>query len=352
MFDMFGKKLSKSELLERVSSMSQVCGARVFTYQNGKASGLKAIDINAGCGLNFTILLDRGMDVGDAFYKGVPFGWKDKTGVVAPTYFENQGQQWLRSFFGGLFTTCGLTNVGSPCEYANYHHGLHGRISNTPAENYSVDEYWDGDDYTIKVTGKMREAVLYGENLTLTREIKTILGEKKIYIKDKVENEGYKPSPFMILYHINQPYPIVSEDSRLYTSAATMETIVEQNQKGGGDPYGMTEPIADCQYELYKQIMPEGKQWCYNAIINEKMNLGVYIKYDANELPFNAEWKMLGQQEYVVGLEPANTWPVGIAQAEKDGTLQYIQPNEMKEINFQIGIVDGEKEIRSLKDMI
>ena len=232
MVEFFGKELEKEGLLRHVSSMSQIAGARLFKYETGKASGVKAVDVRAGDGLFFTILLDRGMDIGDAFYKEIPIGWKSKVGVTGPTYFENQGTQWLRNFFGGLLTTCGLLQVGPPCEYGGYYHALHGRISHTPAETFTIKEYWDGDDYVIKVTGTMREAVIYDENITLTREIKCVSGEKKIYIKDIVENEGYKPTPFMILYHINQPYPIVSADSKFYTSAIDMNPIVKQDHEG------------------------------------------------------------------------------------------------------------------------
>ena len=43
MIDVFGMKLSKEELLERVSSMKQLGGARVFEYAEGKAAGVKAV---------------------------------------------------------------------------------------------------------------------------------------------------------------------------------------------------------------------------------------------------------------------------------------------------------------------
>ena len=60
MVNAFGMKLSKEELLERVSSMSQIAGARVFEYAEGKASGVKAVEVNAGQGLAFTVLAGQG----------------------------------------------------------------------------------------------------------------------------------------------------------------------------------------------------------------------------------------------------------------------------------------------------
>ena len=72
MIDVFGMKLSKEELLERVSSMKQLGGARVFEYAEGKCfAWVKAVEVNAG-GIVFTVLADRGMDIGDAYYKEYP----------------------------------------------------------------------------------------------------------------------------------------------------------------------------------------------------------------------------------------------------------------------------------------
>lgn len=348
MIEVFGMKMDKEELLQHVSSMSQIAGARVFEHIEGKAAGVKAVEVNAGMGLTFTILLDRGMDIGDAYYKGIPIALRSKVGVVAPTYFENQGHQWLRNFFGGLLTTCGLIQVGEPCEDEGVYHGLHGRISHTPAEKYWVDEYWDGDDYVIKVTGKMREAIIYDENLTLTREIKCICGQKKIYIKDIVQNEGYKESPFMIMYHINEPFPIVSENSRLYSSA----TKVEPQQEWAGDYTRMSKPIPGHRYETFVHTMPKDRDRVYYAIINEELKLGVYLGYDPKALPVGNQWKMLGQQDYAVAMEPSNTYNVGIAESRKQGWLPKLKAQEKAEINLEIGVLEGEAEIEAFKKKI
>ncbi len=348
MIEVFGMKMDKEELLQHVSSMSQIAGARVFEHIEGKAAGVKAVEVNAGMGLTFTILLDRGMDIGDAYYKGIPIALRSKVGVVAPTYFENQGHQWLRNFFGGLLTTCGLIQVGEPCEDEGVYHGLHGRISHTPAEKYWVDEYWDGDDYVIKVTGKMREAIIYDENLTLTREIKCICGQKKIYIKDIVQNEGYKESPFMIMYHVNEPFPIVSENSRLYSSA----TKVEPQQEWAGDYTRMSKPIPGHRYETFVHTMPKDRDRVYYAIINEELKLGVYLGYDPKALPVGNQWKMLGQQDYAVAMEPSNTYNVGIAESRKQGWLPKLKAQEKAEINLEIGVLEGEAEIEAFKKKI
>ena len=43
---------------------------------------------------------------------GKPFSWISKTGITAPAYYEKDDKSWLRGFYGGLITTCGLKNIG------------------------------------------------------------------------------------------------------------------------------------------------------------------------------------------------------------------------------------------------
>ena len=353
MKDVFGMQLNKEQLCERVSAMRQICGARLITYQNGRAAGLKAVDVNAGS-LRFTVLLDRGMDIGEASYNGVPVAWQSKVGVTGPAYFENQGHEWLRNFYGGLMTTCGLTHVGEPCQDGTVFHGLHGRISHTPAEKYWVDEYWDGDDYVVKVTGQMREAIIYEENLVLRREIKCIYGENKIYINDTVINEGYKESPLMIMYHVNQPFPIVSEHSRVYTSADSVDVVSapSSGQPGAGDYSKLTSPQKNYQFETFVHNMPMICDKAYISIINEKLKMGVYLAYDPKALPVGNQWKMLGQQDYVVAIEPANTYNVGIIEAREKGYLPMLQPGQEMKFSLEFGILDGNDDIEKLKNSL
>jgi len=348
----FGMRLSREELLERVSSMRQLTGTRVFEYAEGKARGTRAVEIGAGCGLHCTVLLDRGMDIGDTFFRGIPLSWSGKAGVCAPTYYQPHGHGWQRTFYGGLLTTCGLSHIGEPCEYQGEHHGLHGRISNTPAERVRIDEYWEGGEFITQVTGSMREAMLYKENLVLTRRIKSIYGQKRLLISDIIENQGYRESPLMLMYHINFPFPLVSEHTRLYTSAARVEKDVVREQEGAGDHAAMTPPLPGSEYETFVLHMPPDRDMVYGALINERLNMGVYLKYDRSALPICNQWKMLAPQEYTVALEPCNTYNVGIQKSADRGWLPMLQPGETLQTELEIGVLDGAAEIAALKQLI
>jgi len=89
--------MKKEELLKLVGSVEQVGGIRDFTYNDGKAKGVRVIEINTGT-LCFSVLPDRGMDIAQSFYKGKSISWISKTGITAPGYYEKDGRGFLRGF--------------------------------------------------------------------------------------------------------------------------------------------------------------------------------------------------------------------------------------------------------------
>ena len=151
MTELYGRPVSRASLSRRVGAMSQIAGARASVLASGLARGVEAVDVKTGTGFEFTVLPGRGLDIAWASYRGMPLSYIGKTGVVAPAYFTERGATgFLRNFFAGLMTTAGLSNTGGPVEVDGAEFGLHGRISNIPAEDVGVTQQWVGDDYQIR----------------------------------------------------------------------------------------------------------------------------------------------------------------------------------------------------------
>lgn len=53
------------------------------------------------------------MDPAYLTYKGKNLSFITPAGVVHPSYYDNRGEEFLRSFTAGLLTTCGLTEIGN-----------------------------------------------------------------------------------------------------------------------------------------------------------------------------------------------------------------------------------------------
>src|SRR5512136_2340248 len=134
MATIFGKTFTKPELLKRVGDISQLGGVKPVELVNGNERGVRAAEFKTGAGLNFTVLIDRALDISAADYCGQSLCWRSSTGDVAPAFYEPEGLSWLRSFYGGLLITCGLTYIGAPDVDQGKPLGLHGRVSNIPAK--------------------------------------------------------------------------------------------------------------------------------------------------------------------------------------------------------------------------
>lgn len=345
-------------LMRRIGDISQIGGIRRYELSEGKSKGVEAIDVRTGTGFIFTILPSRGMDIAWAEYKGISLAFIAKTGIVSPAYYEWVELNWLRSFFGGLLTTCGLSNVGWPCEevlegLGLQKFGLHGRISNTPAENVNVETYWENNQFKIKVSGKMREAILHGENLILEREVSTELGSNSFKIHDRVRNAGYEESPLMILYHINIGYPLLDSASKFIANSIEVNPLDEYSSKGLADLEKFSEPIHKFRELVFTLRLRAKKDGItYVGIINTKLNIGLYVKFSKNELSKFTLWKQLGEGDYVVGLEPGNCYPIGRVAAKKRKELEYLYPGENRNFNLEIGVLSSEEEIQKFEENV
>jgi hypothetical protein len=55
-------------------------------YNSGRGDDIETIEVNAG-DLKFTVLKSRCLDIGQAFYKGIPLAHLSKSGLTAPKFF-------------------------------------------------------------------------------------------------------------------------------------------------------------------------------------------------------------------------------------------------------------------------
>ncbi len=347
--------ITKKELERRIGNVTQIGGTRHYELLEGNSKGTRAVDFNTGSGFCFTVLLDRGLDISRATYNGINLVYHTPNGEVNPAFYKPEGYGWLRTFFGGLLTTCGLTYLGPPCIDGDEVIGLHGRYSNTPARQICDKSEWKGDDYHLEVSGIAEEALLFGDKLRLTRTISTKIGAKSLNINDTVENFGYKESPFTILYHINAGFPLLDKASKLMLSAVKSEPCDDISKSGIDKMNTFSDPIAGFKEQNYLHRMTGDEAgYAYAAMINKNLcnGLGLYIKFGIQNLPYLSEWKMMGEGDYVVGIEPCNVRCESRSILRKNKLLPFLKPGEIKEIKIEIGILEGEKEIEVFTNKI
>ena len=361
MADLYGKNYARAELLSRVGDISQLARIKPYRLVEGLEDGVLALDVTTGSGLDFTIVPSRGMDLSSAHYNGRSLAWRSATTDTHPAFFDHEGERgrgWLRGFFGGLLVTCGLTYAGANGEDNGQFYGLHGRISNLPATNVHWGGEWQDDDYVLTVSGKVREATVFGENLCMSRTITAKLGERRLTLHDTVENMGSKRTEHMMLYHINIGFPAVGDRARLVAptlsaSPRDADAVEGQEQYAQFQP-----PQAGFREQVYFHQFAQGIDGRVTSAIVDpdtvpgdgaSPGFGVYCTYRPDQLPNFIEWKMMDSGTYVVGMEPANCLVMGRSHDRAAGTLLFLEPGERREYQVELGVLSGPDEIRALE---
>jgi len=339
---LFGKTFTGAEIRERCGLMDQYGGIRLVELSDGPATGVRAAEIRTGSGLEVLVLLDRAMDLSNGSFKGIPLCWRSATGDVHPAFYEPEGLSWLRTFFGGILATCGLTQAGAPNVDGDTPLGLHGRIGAARAANVCVKQRWVGDDYVMAVKGEVREASVFGPDLVMTRKLSTKLGSSAILIEDAIENRGYQTQPLMLLYHFNIGWPIISEQSRLVLPTKGV-TPRDEAAAPHVDRWSHFEvPAADHPEEVfYHDLATDAKGMTVGAILNAELSVGITLRYKPAELPYFNQWKKNEKGTYVCGMEPANCRVKGRAEARAKGELRFIEPGEVRTATVEFGVVEG-----------
>lgn len=353
MATLFNKTWNRAELLRHTGDIRQLADVRLCELSDGPGRGVRLAEFKTGSGFAFTVLLDRGLDIHDASYQGMPLAWQSAGGISSPSFFEPEGTGWLRNFHGGWLNTCGLTNVGSPGRDEFGEYGLHGRISNLPAQLLGCGGRWLGDEYELYLEAVLRETSVFGFNLQLTRRLTTRMGETSLQIVDTIENLGDRAAPFMLLYHCNFGFPLLAEGSRLVMKSKSSRPRDEVAQPGLATHLDMDSPQAGyAEQVFFHEMIPATDGFATAMLVNDSLQLAGYVSYRQKELPELIQWKQMGSGTYVLGLEPANCMVMGRAAERERGTLRMLAPGESCETVLRLGVVAGREGIQQLAGKI
>lgn len=303
---------------------SQIYGVEQMRLVGGKADGMRIYRVRNGKGLDFEISLDRCGDISKLSVSGDNFAFVGPCGYVSPKFYNpGNGKGFLKSFSAGFFTTCGLENVGVPCELDGEVLPLHGNISNVPCENAMY--YEENNEIHIKLT--IRDASLFGHHLIIEREYVCPLDKNAIYLTDTIKNVGNAPAEVMIMYHCNMGYPLLSENAMV--TIPSVDVVPRDDEAADGfDRCTMMEKPQNGYKEkcYFHKLIGKPTVSIYNPDIKKGMNM----TYNTDELGCFTEWKMMGEYEYVLGLEPGNCVPCGRIDAKEQGMVDVLLPDEEK----------------------
>jgi Domain of unknown function (DUF4432) len=290
---------------------------------DGPAAGCRAIDLRAWGGIDLRLLPDRGLDVGAAWFGGVPLAW------IAPGGERGPGADWLRAWGGGLVTTCGLRNVG----VASEGHPMHGEIHQQPA---SVDAIERSADGVLTVRGRVSEVGALAFHLELSRTWTTRAGEGRMTLVDVLRNRGREPEAVPMLYHVNVGAPLWADGAEL-----VLDTLETRPRDADAAPFAdrwMRAPgvVPGAPERVFEHDMAAGADGWAAAIRNPVLGLEVEVRWEAAELPRLWQWVHPAPGLGVLGIEPANCSVLGRGHDRAEGRLPHLAPGEERTTRLEI----------------
>lgn len=341
----------------KISNHAQIGGIETSVLDNGAGRGTRIAWINTGTGLRYKVVIDRGMDIADAFYNQHSLTWLGGRGIVPPQLFPDKGLNWLRTFAGGLLTTCGLTHAGGPETDEFGERGLHGLISNIPAEIESIIQPDPANGkMEMSITGRMFEAQIFGPSLELRRTISGALGLASIKIHDEVVNRGNTKAPHMLLYHFNFGWPLADEGANIIWKGEWLSRdedlnnrIFNKNNNFHKCPAPMKEHSATGEDAVFVNIAANEDGKCAVGLHNPELGMAVALRFTKEQLPWFTNWQHWAIGEYVTGLEPGVSRPYGQAKARAKNELIFLTPGEKRIYDLVLEVLTGKEEIKEFE---
>lgn len=351
----FGNTLNRKDLMRRVGSLDQVAGVRLVELSDGAGRGVRMLEFRSGGGLEFEVIVDRAFDLGAARIDGRPLNFTAPLGVQAPWYGEARWlESWLRSFGGGLMATGGLDHTMFPTEddasHLNYPakptetYPLHGRLTNIPAKLTGYGTRWDGDQPILWAEGEVRQACLFGENLSLTRRIEVVVGSNTMSLHDRVTNHAHTANPQLSLYHVNLGFPLIEEGARVIVDYEKAEP------RGTFDPAGWQvfgPPQAGFSEEVMEIYPKSIDGWAEASVVNAQEDLLFHERFRSDTLPYLLLWRMFGEGTYVVGLEPSSVDTTPREALRDQGRLPMLGAGESRDYHMEFTAHSGRDAVAS-----
>lgn len=310
-------------LQKYIANSDQLYSVTRTRMDEGRGNGSVVYRVATGGCLQYEVLADNGMDLGSVTYRGYNLTFLGKSGLVAPTGYLPLGIEFNHTFNGGLCYTCGLMNVGDPCEDEGELHPLHGRFHFQSADQLSG--FVDND--MITVSGRVREGTLFGENLEVHRSIFSPVGSSEIILRDTIINHRDTAQPFMLLYHCNFGYPFLSPALSIIppksVQIAPVDTFSQQQIE---HCLNIIEPESERPEEVYAYDLDRTEKTACIQLENSELNIGVEMRWNTDVLPIMMQWRSMRCGDYVMGIEPSANYVYGRKRARQENTLSCIPP--------------------------
>lgn len=257
--------------------------------------GVQALAFATGT-LDFTVLIDRSLDIGPLSWRGRKVGWESPTGFRHPAGHDPQADagRGFNRLFSGFLVTGGLEHIRQPKDG----HPLHGSLPFTPATLTA-----SGTDFC---EGEVRQP-----GFRLRRRIE--VAGTGLTIDDAVENLATMPQRQASLYHFNIGQPTLADG-----------TVVRQGTERRLGPLRVPDPAMASESAGFI-----GAASC----TVETPRCTITFSWDGATLPHLQLWHRLNADPPVLSIEPCTSerLPGGFSGAEP-----ILAPGETRRYRLQV----------------
>ena len=307
----------------RLANIEAVLAVHESEMRSGAAAGFRAVDVDVWGGIGVRIYPDRGLDLGQAWFHGVPLAWVSRVGEAGPLE-RLDATDWGNAFGGGLMTTCGLRNVGMPSEG----HGLHGTYSHLAATGLATDRFVSDAEAGVVASGTVEDAAPPAA-LRVDRTIRTLAGTGRLEIDDVTTNIGTEVAEAPLLYHFNFGYPLWA-DPALLEMPAVATVARDAASEAALESWNRPPPVETAPERVLEHELHGEDEWAWARITNGDVGIAVTLRWERSGLPRLNQWVDPNPGTAVLGVEPANCSTRGRSFERAAGTLPHLAPGERR----------------------
>jgi hypothetical protein len=288
----------------------QLATAVESVVTSGAAEGARALDLKVWNGIDARLLPDRGLDIGAAWFRGVPLAWISPNGEQGATDPEQlQGARWGEVWGGGLVTTCGLSNVGA----ASDGHGLHGTYTARRAEALSVQR---------AATELVVTATIVDPPFTVSRRVATTVGQGLLRVDDTTVNTSEWTAAAPMLYHVNVGVPLWDADAYLESDALDVVPRDAPSAAGLATWDEPPHPEPGATERVFEHV---GASWA--RLVSPRLQIELTVR---SSQPRLWQWVHPASGTYALAIEPANCSVLGREHDIAAGRMPFLDPGETR----------------------
>ncbi|RCX22715.1 uncharacterized protein DUF4432 [Fontibacillus phaseoli] len=313
---------------------------KLFTDRFG--SHLHLLTVSNGR-LVFTVILERGMDIGELRLESEKFSWeRDTRYLLHPEnvdLYDNERSGWDAGFYAAV-AAIGPEIFGTPDEVRT----VHGTASYSPALMESIRMAWDERHICLEGIVPVRG---YGALPVYEKTIRmvTSYGEAVLFREDTVRNLTDIPQPVDDGYHIQLSGTYMEHGGSYVLPVAAKKMLLRDDAPLEEDPlavYGSE--IRLCPIRCYQYVpepveglsaLPQVRDYCAAASAGEELTAEMLVNASKDAAAYVIRSLACYPRSLIAkraitdkmyALEPCKTRPNSMKQKTIDGEIVYVGP--------------------------